>query len=182
MKNPIPPNPDPKPSLPRRTFLASAAAVTAGFTIVPRHVLGGQAGTPAPSDKVNIACVGIGGMGKSNLKNCAEENIVALCDINCTLSEPMFALYPNAKQYKNYRVMLDEQKDIDAIIVATPDHSHAVITMAAITLKKHVYVQKPLTHSVYETRLLTETARKQSVQSQIRNQKHSEKNIRLLCK
>ena len=181
MKNPVPPDPDPRPSLPRRAFLASAAAVTAGFTIVPRHVLGGQAGTPAPSDKLNVACVGIGGMGKSNLKNCAEENIVALCDVDFALSEPVFALYPDARRYKDYRVMLDEQKDIDAVIVATPDHSHAVIAMAAMALKKHVYVQKPLTHSVYEARLLTETARKQGVQSQMGNQGHSGEGIRLLC-
>ncbi len=166
--------------LPRRTFLASAAAVTAGFTIVPRHVLGGQ-GTTAPSDKLNIAAVGVSGMGKTNVKNCAEENIVALCDVDFARSEPVFALYPQARRYKDYRVMLDEQKDVDAVIVATPDHSHAVVAMAAMALKKHVYVQKPLTHSVYEARLLTETARKQGVQTQMGNQGHSGEGIRLIC-
>jgi predicted dehydrogenase len=166
--------------LPRRTFLASAAAVTAGFTIVPRHVLGGQ-GTTAPSDKLNIACVGVGGMGKNNVKNCADETIVALCDVDSALSEPVFALYPNAKRYKDYRVMLDEMPTIDAVIVATPDHSHAVVAMAAMAKKKHVYVQKPLTHSVAEARLLTETARKQGVMTQMGNQGHSGEGIRLIC-
>jgi predicted dehydrogenase len=167
-------------AVPRRSFLASAAAVTAGFTIVPRHVLGGQGG-PAPSDKLNIAAVGIGGMGKKNLSNSESENIVALCDVDFTLADPVFKRYPNAKAYKDFRVMLDEQKDIDAVIVATPDHTHAVIAMAAMERKKHVYVQKPLTHAVYEARLLTETARKQGVVTQMGNQGHSGEGIRLLC-
>ena len=118
-------------SVPRRTFLASAATATAGFTIVPRHVLGGQ-GTPAPSDKLNIAAVGVGGMGKNNVEKSAAENIVALCDVDFGLADPVFKKYPNAKPYKDYRVMLDEQKDIDAVIVATPDHTHAVVAMAAM--------------------------------------------------
>ncbi len=166
-------------AVPRRTFLASAAAV-AGLTIVPRHVLGGQAG-PAPSDKLNIACVGVGGMGKTNLGRCENENIVALCDVDFDLAAPVFEKYPGAKQYKDYRVMLDQQKDIDAVIVATPDHSHAVVAMAAMALKKHVYVQKPLTHSVHEARLLTETARKYGVATQMGNQGHSGEGARLIC-
>lgn len=173
-------DPPARDSVPRRTFLASAAAATAGFTIVPRHVLGGQ-DTPAPSDKLNIAGVGIGGMGKTNLKNCEAENIVALCDVDFGLADPVFQKYPNARRYRDYRVMLDEQKDIDAVIVATPDHSHAVIAMAAMERKKHVYVQKPLTHSVAEARLLTETARKHGVATQMGNQGHSGEGIRLLC-
>jgi predicted dehydrogenase len=173
-------DPKPRPSVPRRTFMASAAAVTAGFTIVPRHVLGGQ-DTPSPSDKLNIAAVGVGGMGKSNLLRCEAENIVALCDVDFALADPVFKKYPNAKTYKDFRVMLDEQKDIDALIVATPDHTHAVIAMAAMARKKHVYVQKPLTHSVHEARLLTETARKYGVKTQMGNQGHSGEGIRLLC-
>jgi predicted dehydrogenase len=182
MSDPDEPSPDPEAgaSVPRRTFLASAAAVTAGFTIVPRHVLGGQA-TPAPSDKLNIAAVGVGGMGKNNVGRCEPENIVALCDVDFTLAEPVFAKYPNAKRYKDYRVMLDEQPDIDAVIIATPDHSHAVIAMAAMERKKHVYVQKPLTHSVSEARLLTETARKYGVATQMGNQGHSGEGARILC-
>jgi len=180
MKDPRDDDAEPGAHLPRRTFLASAAAVTAGFTILPRHVLGGQ-GVTAPSDKLNIACVGVGGMGKTNIKNCAEENIVALCDVDFALAEPVFALYPDAKRYKDYRAMLDEVPNIDAVIVATPDHSHAVVAMAAMEKKKHVYVQKPLTHSVSEARLLTETARKQGVMSQMGNQGHSGEGIRLIC-
>jgi len=171
---------DTSPSVPRRTFLASAAAVTAGVTIVPRHVLGGQ-GVTAPSDKLNIAGIGIGGMGKNNIGRCATENIVALCDVDFTLADPVFKKYPGAKQYKDYRVMLDEMPSIDAVVIATPDHSHAMIAMAAMEKKKHVYVQKPLTHSVYEARLLTETARKYGVATQMGNQGHSGEGARLLC-
>jgi len=180
MSNPDNPKTQGGPSVPRRTFLAGAAATTLGLTIVPRHVLGGQ-GTPAPSDRLNIAAVGIGGMGKDNLSRCEDERIVALCDVDFGLAEEVFAKYPEAKRYKDYRVMLDEQKDIDAVIVATPDHTHAVIAMAAMERKKHVYVQKPLTHSVYEARLLTETARKRGVATQMGNQGHSGEGSRLLC-
>lgn len=180
MSDPESPRSKDEPSVPRRTFLASAAATTLGFAIVPRHVLGGQ-GVTAPSDKLNIACVGVGGMGKSNLSRCSEERIVALCDVDSCLAEAVFAKYPDAKRYKDYRVMLDEQRDIDALIVATPDHTHAVIAMAAMERKKHVYVQKPLTHSVHEARLLTETARKQGVATQMGNQGHSGEGTRLIC-
>jgi predicted dehydrogenase len=178
------PHGSPKPEsiapVPRRTFLAGAAAATAGFTIVPRHVLGGG-NALAPSDKLNIAAVGIGGMGKENLKRCETENITALCDVDFKLAAKVFEKYPNAKRYKDFRVMLEEQSDIDAVIVATPDHSHAVIAMAAMERKKHVYVQKPLTHSVSEARLLTEAARKHGVVTQMGNQGHSGEGARLLC-
>jgi predicted dehydrogenase len=165
----------------RRTFLKSAAAATAGFTIVPRHVLGGQ-GQTAPSDKLNIAGVGVGGMGKNNLKRLATtENIVALCDVDWPFSEPVFQTYPDAKRYKDYREMLDKQPEIDAVVVATPDHTHAVIAMAAMERGKHVYVQKPLTHSVHEARMLTEAAHKYNVKTQMGNQGHSGEGSRLLC-
>ena len=180
MKPPGDSDPTAKATVHRRTFLASAAAATTAFTIVPRHVLGGQA-TLAPSDKLNIAAVGIGGMGKNNVGKCDTENIVALCDVDFELADPVFKKYPNARTYKDFRVMLDQQKDIDAVIVATPDHSHALIAMAAMERKKHVYVQKPLTHSVHEARLLTETARKQGVATQMGNQGHSGEGTRLLC-
>lgn len=167
--------------VPRRKFLAGAGAAAAGFTIVPRHVLGGQA-TPAPSDKLNIAGVGVGGMGGSNLKRIAPtENIVALCDVDFKRSEEVFETYPEAKRYKDFRVMFEEQDDIDAVLVATPDHSHTVVAMEAMKRKKHVYVQKPLTHSVSEARLLTETARKYGVVTQMGNQGHSGEGGRLLC-
>jgi len=173
-------DPKAKGTVPRRTFLSTATAATAGFTIVPRHVLGGQ-GTPAPSDKLNIAGVGVGGMGKNNIDRCAAENIVALCDVDFDLADPVFQKYPDAKRYRDFRVMLDEQKDIDAVVIATPDRSHAVIAIAAMERKKHVYVQKPLTHSVSEARLLTEAARKHNVVTQMGNQGHSGEGSRLLC-
>jgi len=168
--------------MPRRRFLASAAAATAGLTIVPRHVLGGP-GQTAPSDKLNVAGIGIGGMGKENLARCATtENILALCDVDFGgKAAEVFEKYPQAAKYRDYRAMLEERDDIDAVIVATPDHSHAVIAMAAMAKKKHVYVQKPLTHSVAEARALTEAARKYGVVTQMGNQGRSGEGSRLLC-
>ncbi len=168
-------------SLPRRSFLGgAAAAATAAFSIVPRHVLGGT-GYTAPSDKLNLAAVGVGGMGKSNLSRCEEENIVALCDVDWGYAAKTFEKYPNAKRYKDYREMLDRQSEIDAVIVATPDHTHAVIGMEVIRRKKHVYIQKPMAHSVYEVRMLTEEARRQKVMTQMGNQGRSGEGVRLLC-
>ncbi len=120
-------------------------------------------------------------MGKNNIERCETENIVALCDVDFAKAAEVFEKYPDAKRYKDFRVMLDEQKDIDAVIVATPDHTHAVVAMAAMERKKHVYVQKPLTHSVSEARLLTETARKHGVVTQMGNQGHSGEGARILC-
>lgn len=174
-------NPDSKNAkVSRRGFLKGTATAAAAFTIVPRHVLGGP-GFQAPSDKLNIAGVGIGGMGKNNIKACADENIVALCDIDDEYAAPVYETYPKAKKYHDFRVMLEKQKDIDAVIVATPDHTHAVVAMAAMQLGKHVYVQKPLTHSVWEARMLTEAARKYNVMTQMGNQGHSGDGTRLIC-
>jgi predicted dehydrogenase len=166
----------------RRDFMGGAAAAAMAFTIVPSHVLGGQGNTP-PSEKLNIACVGTGEncKGKDNVKACENENIVALCDVDWNYSANVFKEYPNAKKYKDYRKMLEKQKDIDAVIVATPDHSHAIIALAAMQLGKHVYVQKPLTRTVYEARVLTEAARKYKVITQMGNQGHSGEGIRLIC-
>ena len=163
----------------RRKFLGSAAAA-ATFTILPSGVLGG-AGVTSANEKLNIAAVGIGGMGKRNLKACENENIVALCDVDDEFAGPIFDLYPKAKRYRDFRKMLEKQKDIDAVIVATPDHTHAVIAMMAMQMGKHVYVQKPLTHDVYEARMLTEAARKYKVVTQMGNQGHSGEGIRLIC-
>jgi predicted dehydrogenase len=162
----------------RRSFVGGMAAA-AGIMIVPRHVLGGP-GYQAPSDKLNIATVGVGGQGRSNTTACAKENIVALCDVDDKLGAPVFKTYPNAKTYKDFRIMFEKQKDIDAVIVATPDHTHAVIAMAAMQLGKHVYVQKPLTRTLFEARTLTEAARKYKVVSQMGNQGHSGEGVRLI--
>ncbi len=164
----------------RRSFLGTAAATTAAFTIVPRHVLGGP-GNVAPSDKLNIAGVGIGGKGRSDLNNVMSENIVALCDVDWQLASRVFERYPKARKWKDYRRMLDEQKDIDAVIIATPDHLHAMISMAAITRGKHVYTQKPLTHTVYEARVLAQAARKYKVATQMGNQGQAGEATRRIC-
>jgi len=165
----------------RRDFLLSTAGAAAAFTIVPRHVLGGP-GYTAPSEKLNIAGVGVGGMGKSNIQNLSSENnIVALCDVDDKYAAEVFDEYPKARKYRDFRKMLEKQKDIDAVVVATPDHTHAVISIMAIKMGKHVYCQKPLTHSVYEARMLTEAARGHKVATQMGNQGHSGEGIRLIC-
>jgi predicted dehydrogenase len=120
-------------------------------------------------------------MGGSNVNAASGENIVALCDVDDNYAAGTFKRYPKAKTYRDYRKMLDQQKDIDAVIVATPDHTHAVISMAAIKSGKNVYCQKPLTHCVYEARMLTEAARKAGVVTQMGNQGHSGEGIRLVC-
>lgn len=151
--------------------MKKSATAAIGFSIVPSHVMGKVFGHTAPSDKLNIAGIGIGGMGRQNLSNMNTENIVALCDVNWDYALKTFNDYPTAKRYKDWRVMFDEMgKSIDAIMVATPDHTHALISAHAMTLGKHVYTQKPLTHSVYESRLLTRLAEKYRVATQMGNQ------------
>ena len=163
----------------RRGFLATTAAAATAITIIPGHVLGRDGKTP-PSGKLNIAGVGVGGMGGGNIRSCSKENIVALCDVDRKYAARTFKRYPQAKTYTDYRVLLDKQKDIDAVVVATPDHTHAVITMAAMRAGKHVFCQKPLTHTVREARLIAEAAEKCKVQTQMGNQGHSSEHIRLL--
>jgi predicted dehydrogenase len=193
-----------KDGISRRDFVTKAAVTGAAFTILPRHVLG--RGFVPPSDTLNIACVGVGGMGRSNLINLASQNIVALCDVDWGYTDKNLSrldtdasnllqhidhpdatpgvaqavsaadaakakvrlenilhlkndLIPKAKRYSDYRKMLEQQKDIDAVVVATPDHMHAPITLASMDLNKHVYVQKPLCWSVDECRELARRAK-----------------------
>lgn len=163
----------------RRDFMGAAAAVTA-FTVVPRSVLGGR-GNIAPSEKLNIAGIGVGGRGGSDLKEVESQNIVALCDVDWRAARGAFKRYPNAKKYKDFRIMLDEEdKNIDAVIVAAPDHVHAVASMAAIKRGKHVYCEKPLTHSVYEARMLAKAAREHKVATQMGNQGQASEGTRLM--
>lgn len=165
----------------RRKFIKGSVAAAGAITIVPRHVLGGP-GYMAPSDKLNIAGIGVGGMGRHNLERVADtENIVALCDVDQDYAAKTYKKYPKAKRYIDFRNMLEQQKDIDACIIATPDHTHAVIAMAAMELGKHVYVQKPMTHSVYEARMLTEAAKKYNVMTQMGNQGRSGDGVRMIC-
>jgi len=172
----------------RRSFVGGVAAA-AGVMIVPRRVLGGPR-YQAPSDTVNIATVGyMHGMGTPNTHACADAkaNIVALCDVDESEAAmrkmkrsktPILDRLPNAARYKDFRVMLEKQKDIDAVVVATPDHAHAVVAMAAMQLGKHVYVQKPMTRTISEARALTEAARKYKVVSQMGNQGRSGEGVR----
>lgn len=154
-------------SLTRRQCLAAAAAAT--LTIVPRHVLGGV-GYTAPSEKLNIAGIGIGGQGGWDLEQMSGENIVALCDVDWDYANATFAKYPQAKRYKDFREMLDKETGIDAVVVGTPDHAHAIVSMAAIKRGKHVYCEKPLTRTVHEARALAEAAQQQKVATQMGNQ------------
>jgi predicted dehydrogenase len=142
-------------------------------------VLGGPRNIP-PSEKLNIAGIGVGGMGGSNLRQLGSENIVALCDVDHNYAAGTFKRYPKAKVYTDYRKMLEKQKDIDAVVIATPDHTHAVISMEAMRRGKHVYCQKPLTHDVYESRMLAKTAKETGVATQMGIQGHSDEGIRLI--
>jgi predicted dehydrogenase len=194
----------------RRDFVKTMAMTGAGWTIVPRRVLG--RGQTPPSDRLNIAGVGIGGMGKVNLLNLAtQNNIVALCDVDWnvagrawetldadltreqerlpkvtdatarknslerieSLKKVIAQDLPRMQRHTDFREMLEKQKDIDAVVVATPDHTHAVVAMAALEEGKHVYVQKPLTWSVDEARRLAATAKQKKVATQMGNQGHS---------
>jgi predicted dehydrogenase len=168
-----------KPTISRRRLLAAATA-SAGITVVPRHVLGGPPHTP-PSEKLGIAGIGVGGMGKSNLSQLETENIVALCDVDHAYAGGTFQKYPQAKVYTDFRQMLDKEKGIDAVLVATPDHTHAVISLEAMRRRKHVYCQKPLTHDVYEARMLAQAARATGVTTQMGIQGHSGEGARLIC-
>jgi hypothetical protein len=164
-------------SLSRRHFVGAAAALT----IVSRHVLGGPGRTP-PSEKLNIAGIGFGGRGAGDLAEVGSENIVALCDVDEKYAAGVFKQYPKAKKYRDFRKMLDEEgKSIDAVIIATPDHSHAVIAMTALKMGKHVYCEKPLTHSIWEARQLTEAARRAKVATQLGNQGQASEGTRLVC-
>ncbi|MEM8486436.1 MAG: Gfo/Idh/MocA family oxidoreductase [Bacteroidota bacterium] len=175
-------------SVTRREFVKVAGAAGAVATILPRHVLGGP-GFTAPSDKLNIAAIGAGGMGAENMRQVTSENIVAICDVNFDHvhnglhdgegkirdgREALAAAYQKAARYSDFRVMLEKQKDIDAVVIATPDHTHAVAASMAMRMGKHVYVQKPLTWSVHEARVLQKLAADNpALVTQMGNQGHS---------
>lgn len=152
----------------RRKFL-SAAAVTSAIAIVPRHVLGGPGNIP-PSEKLNVAGIGVGGQGSGDLHNVSlTENIVAFCDVDQRAIAHNAKAHPKAKPHTDFRKMLDEMKEIDAIVCATPDHLHAAVTLTAMRMGKHVYCEKPLTHTVGEARLVREEAKKNKVATQMGN-------------
>ena len=155
----------------RRKFLGLSSAAVSSFMIVPRHVLGGK-GYKAPSDTLNIAAIGIGGQGAWDLEQLAlaGENIVALCDVDQEYAAETFSRYPKAKRYRDFRVMLEKEKGIDAVVVATPDHTHAIISMHVLKMGKHLYCEKPLTHTIFEARKIAEAAREAKVATQMGNQ------------
>lgn len=156
----------------RREFIKKAAIASSIF-IVPRHVLGGV-GYTAPSDQLNLAAIGAGGKGKSDILNASvngRERVAALCDVDFSGSaKDSVAKFPNAKLYADYRKMLEEQKDIDAVTISTPDHVHGPAAKFCMERGKHVYVQKPMTHNIREARMLTQLARDQKVVTQMGNQ------------
>jgi predicted dehydrogenase len=166
----------------RRKFLRDSSIAATAFFIVPRHVLG--RGFVAPSDKLNIGAIGVGGKGEGDIASffkSGNANIVALCDVDDVRSKKSRESFPSAKYYKDYREMLDkEHKNFDAVSVSTPDHTHAVAALAAMQLGKHVYVQKPLTHDIYEARILTEAARRYKVVTQMGNQGSSGDGVRTM--
>jgi predicted dehydrogenase len=171
-----------KASLSRREFLGGTAAAAAALLVVPRHVVAASGRTP-PSDKLNIASIGVAGMGRGDVNDVSRDNnIIALCDVDLRHAADTFKNFPDAKPYRDFRKMFDEiEKKIDAVTVSTPDHTHAVAAMAAITRGKHVYCQKPLAHSVAEIRALMKAAADHKVVTQLGNQGHSTESIRLLC-
>jgi predicted dehydrogenase len=152
----------------RRGFLAASAAASA-FMVLPRHVLGGP-GQVSPNEKLNIAGIGIGSQGGSDLEDVSTENIVALCDVDWDYAAHTFAKYPKAKRYKDFRQMLDKEKNIDAVVIGTPDHLHAIVSVTAMKAGKHVYCEKPLTRTVHEARTVAKVAREAKVATQMGNQ------------
>jgi predicted dehydrogenase len=178
-----PQRPRPTPEYSRRGFLG--AATTAGlaldFAIVPRSVLGGT-GYTAPSERIRVAGIGAGGMGGGDIATVSRlgADIVALCDVDDERAAGSYRDFPKARRYRDFRKMLDAERDrIDAVTVGTPDHVHAIASMAAIRAGKHVYCQKPLTHTLFECRALTKAAREAGVATQMGNQGHASEGARL---
>ncbi|HEX8357276.1 MAG TPA: Gfo/Idh/MocA family oxidoreductase [Segetibacter sp.] len=170
-------------SNPRRNFLKNTALAAAGFIILPRYVLGGK-GFVAPSDRLVVAGIGVGGKGESDIANffkSGKADIAYLCDVDEKRSATTVKNFPKAKYYKDWRQMIEkESKNFDAVSVSTPDHNHAGPALAAMQLGKHVYVQKPLAHDVYEARILTDAAKRYKVVTQMGNQGASGDGVRQL--
>ena len=165
----------------RREFLKKSSVAFLGVSILPSHVIAGL-GHTAPSDKLNVAGIGVGGMGRWNLKNIKDQNIVALCDVDWKYANRCFIEYPDAKIFKDYRKMLDSmEREIDAVLIATPDHTHYVAATDSMKRGMHVYVQKPLTHSVWESRELTRLAKETGVATQMGNQGNSSDDMATVC-
>jgi predicted dehydrogenase len=166
----------------RRHFLRGTTAGLAAVSIVPGHILGLN-GAPPPSEKLNLAFIGVGGRGRTNLDELAKTcNVVAFCDLDDRRCADTLKKYPSVRRFRDYRKMLDEiGKEFDGVMIATPDHTHSVIAMRAMKMKKHVYCEKPLAHSIFEVRSLMAAARENKVVTQLGNQGHSFESVRRFC-
>ncbi len=167
----------------RRSFLSKSAAATAfGFQLVPSHVVRAQDGQPLPNNKIRIGAVGSGGRAAANLDQMKHEDIVAICDVDERQATGARKKFPESKFFTDYREMLDALGDqLDAVLVATPDHTHTSPVMASIACGKHVYCEKPLAHSIGEVRAMRRAALEKNVITQVGNQGHSSDHIRLFC-
>src|SRR5947208_15900611 len=166
----------------RMQCLHRAGTGVALFNILPGRLSGAEA--LSPNAKLNLAGIGIGSRGGADVSEVAGlgHNIVALCDVDEKYAAKEFAKYPGARQFKDYRVMLDKmRREIDAVVIGTPDHTHAVIAMEAMRRGKHVYCEKPLAHSIREVRALMKAAQENKVIAQLGNQGHSSDSIRDFC-
>ncbi len=161
----------------RRRFVQSSA-LAAGCVIVPRSVLGAEPGELPPSERLNIAGVGLGPRGLGNMEKCSGTNIVALCDVDFRLAATALERYSDAGKYQDFRKMLDDEPRIDAVVISTPDHTHAVIAAEAMKRRKHVFVETPLAHTVWETRELARIATETGMTTQMGNERHSCPGIR----
>jgi predicted dehydrogenase len=165
-------------ALSRRKFLA-LSSLAAGSVVLPGCAT--RRRKPGSTDKLSIICVGAGGKGTSDIANCAGENILAICDVDERRAAPVLADHPKAKFYKDWRVMLERETKADAVVISTPDHTHAPIAAAAMRERRAVFCQKPLTHSVYEARTLRDMAQKNNVVTQMGNQGSAEDGLRRAC-
>jgi predicted dehydrogenase len=164
----------------RRRFLNKTTGALGTVCLVPAHVLANKGGA-SPNEKLNLAAVGLGYRGYRNLRKCAEENIVALCDVDWKLAAPVAEQFPEATRHTDYRHMFDRHPELDAVLIATPDHTHAVITAEAMRRGCHVYTEMPLTHCVWEARRLSRLSRETGVVTQMGNESHSEPVAREIC-
>ena len=168
------------PEIDRRTFLKTASLATAAVSM-PSILRSQGAGGQSPNNKLNVACVGVGGQGRSAVMGMKEENFVAFCDVDDERAAKTFEEFPNVPRFRDFRVMLDKMgSQIDAVTVSTPDHMHFAVAMSALALGKHVFVEKPLAHNVTQTRLMLQRAREKKVATQMGNQGHAGEGCRLL--
>jgi hypothetical protein len=153
----------------RRNFIKTSIGGIAALTILPSTVVSGL-GHSAPSDRLNIGAIGVGGIGYQNLLKLEQENIAALCDVDSVYAQKAYRRWNRAAIYIDFRQMLEKEKGLDAVVIATPDHTHAVAALAAMQLQKHVFVQSPFSHSIFGVKRMLEAADAYGVVSQVGNE------------